>query len=186
MKDWGYPRERLHTMQAAKLKKYTLVRIDGKTVHIQEVYPSHAGDLTVIDGKISGRGEVVSWVVADDENIPLCTWDGITIEGKLKCQVIAEEVKQRAEAAGWTVELNINNYGYSTSAVLWMTRGIDDDKYSVSWYTRTGSTRHTTGFGVCTKFRPYWAKKRTSMVKLTRKAFYSDLSLICWRAERGL
>lgn len=105
---------------------------------------------------------------------------------KLKCQVIAEQIKQRAEAAGWTVELTINEYGYSTSAVLWITRGIDDDKYSVSWYTRTGSTRHTTGFGLCTKFRPYWAKKSKSMVKLTRKAFLQELSMIIRLAERGL
>lgn len=172
-------------MKAAKLQKYSLVRYEGRTVHVQSIYP-YVRDLMVIEGRFVKGGGLIEWVVASDDDVPLCTWDGITTEGKLKCQVLAEEVKQRAEAAGWTVELNINNYGYSTSAVLWLTRGIDDDKYSVSWYTRTGSTRHTTGFGLCTKFRPYWAKKSKSMVKLTRKAFYSELSTICWRAEKGI
>ena len=172
-------------MQAAKLKKYSLVRLNNKTVHIQDLY-AYMGDLMIIKGRATGSREIVEWVVASDEDIPLCTWDGITTEGKLKCQVLAEEVKQRAEAAGWTVELTMNDYGHSTSAVLWMTRGIDDDKYSVSWYTKTGSARNTTGFRLCAKFRPYWAKKNKSMVKLTRKDFYGELSTICWRAERGL
>ncbi len=184
MKDWGYPRERGSTMKAAKLQKYSLVRYEGRTVHVQSIYP-YMRDLMVIEGRFVKDGGLIEWVVASDADIPLCTWDGITTEGKLKCQVLAEEVKQRAEAAGWTVELSMNDYGHSTSAVLWLTRGIDDDKYSVSWYTRTKG-RKTTGFGTCTKFRPYWAKKNKSMVKLTRKDFYSALRASRWCSERGL
>lgn len=172
-------------MKAAKLPKHSTVRYEGRTVHVKNIYP-YLRDLMVIEGRFVKGGDLIEWVVASDEDIPLCTWDGITTEGKLQCQVIAEQVKQRAEAAGWTVELTLNDYGYSTSAVLWITRGIDDDKYSVSWYTKTGTSRNTTGFGTCTKFRPYWAKKRKSMVKMTRKAFMQDMYFICWRSEQGL
>lgn len=171
-------------MKAEKLKRYSIIWIDERAVHVTGVEAQESG-LTLLKGRPVRSNDVVEWVVASDDDLPLCTWDGILIESKTEAQIKAETVKQRAEAAGWTVELTMTEFDHMITARLWMTRGNADDSYSVSWYTRTKG-RKTSGFMGGLKFRSYYrSKKVQGHVKISRKDFYSDLSSMCWRAERG-
>lgn len=97
---------------------------------------------------------------------------------KTKAQIQAERVKERAEAAGYTVTLTVTEYDSMITVGLWIVKDTYDDSYSVAWYTRTKG-RTTSGFLCCTKFRGYCRSKRVKYnVKLTRKEFFSDLRVI--------
>lgn len=123
-----------------------------------------------------------------DEDLHVTSYGGAVLyKGITGAEIAAQQVALRLAKAGVDVEYTVKDDDSafpSRMATVKAKDGLLDDSIYGTWMTNLDDRRQTTRFLSGTHFRGYMGgRRRKGHVKLSKQAFFRQVSSMCWRGE---
>lgn len=172
-------------MLAKKIKPFTSnILVDGVVCQVQHV--EILGDAVSLALWILDTNTYYTLECWADDNIVLCTWEGIPTEGRTEAEVNAWTWLRRFKGVeGYAATVTVQTTGdYVYATVSIRDLGIDVESISACWATRISGGRKTTRLVCALHYRGLFRdKRRKSSARLTMKAFRQQANWFLTMAE---